>query len=241
MMKKWVDILRLFDLGEYESRTYAALVMNGPSTVSEIRKSAGIPYSREYDVLEGLTKRGFVKVQPGRPLIYSAVDPRKILKKECEIRVNVVENLLDEIGPVYDKALKKEAAGGFFWTLKGKRNVEDKLVEMINGSKKEVLIVGASPIQSEKVKKSIEASVKRKVEVKCWGEFDSESKSLLKDLGAEARFFSHNHSRYVLSDGREALILPEDNADSDRALYTTNQGCVNLYKSYFNHIWDEAS
>jgi sugar-specific transcriptional regulator TrmB len=241
MMDKWAHVLKLFDLGEYESKTYATLVMNGASTVKDIRKAAGIPYSREYDILEGLAKRGFVKMQPGRPRIYSAVDPRKILKKECEIRVNVVEDLLDEIGPIYDKSAKSESVKEFFWTLEGEQNVRDKLVELIKDSEEEILIVGASPVSSKRVKEALKASIKRGVTIKCWGEFDSRTKSLLEDLGADTRFCGCDHSKYVLVDGKQALVSSEDPANSCFALYTTSLGCTRLYQSYFNHIWEEVA
>jgi sugar-specific transcriptional regulator TrmB len=240
MIEKWIDVLKLFDLGEYESRTYAALVMNGPSTVKEIRRSAGVPYSREYDILESLEKRGFVKIRPGRPMVYSAVDPRKILKRECEIRINVVENLLDEIGPMYDKSLKNESPEESFWAIKGKRNVRDKLVEMINGSKEEILIVGVSPVSSDDVEKAVRASVGRGVTVKCLGEFDSRCKSLLEDIGAKVRIFEYDHSRYVLADGREALVAAEDPANAKFSIHTTSPGCIGIYQSYFKHVWEEA-
>lgn len=241
MMDKWVDILKLLDLGEYESKTYAALVMNGPSTVKEIRSAAGIPYSREYDVLEGLTKRGFVKVQPGRPRIYSAEDPRKILKRECEIRVNFVENLLEEVGPIYDKAAKNESGKEFFWTLEGRKNIKDKLIEMINNSEKEILIVGNNLIPSKKIDAALRASIKRGVAIKCWGELDSKTKSFLDDMGAGARFSECNHSKYVLVDGKQALVSSVEPANSNFALYTTSTSCTKLYQSYFNHIWEEAA
>ncbi len=240
MMDRWIDVLRLFDLNEYESRTYAALVMNGPSTVKEIRESAGIPYSREYDVLESLEKRGFVRMQPGRPRIYSAVDPRKVLKRECEIRVNVVDDLLEEIGPIYDEGIKSESPGEFFWAIKGRKNVRGKLAEMINDSKEEILIIGAGPAPSGEVEKALMAAVKRGVAVRCLGEFDSGCRSILEDIGAEARTFEHDHSRYVLADGREALVASEDPANTPSALYTTSSGCIGLYKSYFEHVWREA-
>lgn len=240
MIEKWVDVLKLFDLGEYESKTYAALVMNGPSTAKEIQKSAGIPYSREYDILEGLKKKGFVKMQPGRPRVYSAADPRKILKRECEIRVNVVDNLLDEIGPIYDKSAQNESAEEYFWTLEGKKNVTDKLAEMIEGSKFEILIVGDNLISSKKIETALRESSKRGVVIKCWGEIDSGIVSILKDIGAKARFFEHDHSKYVLVDGKAALVSSEDPANSRFALYVTSPGCTKLYQSYFDHIWEEA-
>lgn len=240
MMNKWIEVLKLFDLGEYESKTYAALVVNGPSTVKEIRKSAGIPYSREYDILESLEKRGFVRMQPGRPMVYSAVDPRKVLKRECDIRVNVVEKLLDEIGPIYDESMKGESPGEFFWTIKGRKNVKNKLVEMISGAKEEILIVGIDPASSREVEKALRGAVKRGVTVKCWGDLDPECRSLLEDIGADARIFGHDHASYVLADNKGALVTSGNPANATSALYTTSQGCIRLYKSYFKHVWEET-
>jgi sugar-specific transcriptional regulator TrmB len=241
MIDKWVDVLKLFDLGEYESKTYAALVMNGPSTAKEIQKAAGIPYSREYDILDGLKKRGFVKMQPGRPKVYSAENPRKILKRECEIRVNVVDSLLEEIGPAFDRTYEKKSGEEFFWTLEGKENIKDKLIEMIEGSKKEIDIVGTSTLSSDGIAEVLKASIKRGITVKCWGEFNKKTKSLLEGRGVKVRLCKCDHSRYVLVDGKEALVSQEDPTNANFALYVTSPGCTKLYQSYFNHIWEESA
>ncbi|MBU2559638.1 hypothetical protein KKA03_01950 [archaeon] len=240
MIDKWVDVLKLFDLGEYESKTYAALVMNGPSTAKEIQTTAGIPYSREYDILEGLKKRGFVKMQPGRPRVYSAEDPRKILKRECEIRVNVVDGLLLEIGPVFNRTHGGKSGEEFFWTIEGKVNIKDKLIEIMEGAKKEINIVGTKDLPSNGIAEVLKASIKRGITVKCWGEFSKKNKSLLEDLGVKVRVCKCDHSRYVLVDGKEALVSQEDPSDANFALYVTSPGCTKLYQSYFDHIWEES-
>jgi sugar-specific transcriptional regulator TrmB len=239
--KKWVDVLKLFDLTEYEAKTYMALVTRGPSTVKEIREYAGIPYSREYDILENLEKRGFVESQPGRPMKYRAVDPRKVLKRECDIRVKVVEELLREVGPIYEETEKAESMEDMIWTIRGRENVRRKLVDMIKRAKKEVYIVGIHPIGSKDIEDAMMDASKAGVKIKAMGMFDEECKGRLKKIGAEIKNYEHNHSRFVLVDDKELILASEDPANYFFALYNRNPGCINLYRNYFEHIWEEVS
>lgn len=235
-----VEHLKLFNLTEYESKTYLALLTQGPSTVKEIREAAAIPYSREYDVLQSLESRGFVESQPGRPKRYKAVAPEKILKKELKKREKAVKALLKFADSIKEKQAQRMQMENVIWTLKGKEKIREKMTEMIQGAKKEILIIGRNPVATSELEKALKEARKRGVKIRALGMFQDTAKEALKRIGAEYYDFKHDHSRFLLVDDAELILASDDPADYPFALYNQNKSCINLYQNYFRHIWQEA-
>jgi|GEM_PF-819063 sugar-specific transcriptional regulator TrmB len=238
--ERLIENLKLMNLTEYESRTYLALVVKGTATVKEIRELAQIPYSREYDILENLEQRGYVVVQPGRPRRYRAVDPREILSKELKLRVKAVEELIAKLTPLYQKHMNEVSFDEVIWMLKGRDNIHDRLISMLESAKKEVLIVGIKPVTSEAIARALEEAKRRGVSIKALGEFGKNTTELFERIGVEYRMYPHDHSRFVVVDERELILASEDPANYVFALYNRNPGCIKLYRNYFHHIWEET-
>lgn len=239
--ERLIENLRLMNLTEYESRTYLALVSKGSATVKEIREIAQIPYSREYDILENLERRGYVVVQPGRPRRYRAVDPREILSKELGLRVKAVEELIKKLTPVYRKHMDEVSFNEVIWMLKGRGNIRDRLIKMLESAQHEVLIMGIKPVTSDAIAKALEDVKKRGVIIKALGEFSDSTVELFDRIGVEYRRYPHDHSRFVVVDDKELILASEDPANYFFALYNRNPGCIKLYRNYFKHIWNETS
>lgn len=237
--QSFVEHLKLFNLTEYESKTYLALVAQGPSTVKEIREAAAIPYSREYDVLQSLEKRGFVESQPGRPKRFKAVAPEKVLDKELKDRKKAVKALLTFADNIKEKQRQSMEMENVIWTLRGMDKIREKISEMIRAARKEILIIGRNPVTTELEDALIEAG-KRGVKIRALGMFQGNVKEALKRVGAEYYSFEHNHSRFLLVDDAELILASEDPANYPFALYNQNKSCINLYQNYFRHIWQEA-
>ncbi|NOZ58365.1 MAG: TrmB family transcriptional regulator [Euryarchaeota archaeon] len=235
-----VEHLKLMNLTEYESRTYLALVAKGTATVKEIRELAGIPYSREYDILESLERRGYVVVQPGRPRRYRAVDPREVLSRELEIRARAVEELIKKLAPIYSSHGDEVTFDEVIWMLKGRENIHERLIKMLSSAEREVLILGMKPVTTRAIARALRDARDRGVEVRALGEFDDDTRSLFEEIGVEYRYYPHDHSRFVLVDERELILASEDPANYVFALYNRNPGCIKLYRNYFHHVWKET-
>ena len=61
-------------LTDYEMRAYISLLKAGKLTASELSEVAGVPYSKIYDVLENLEKKGWIR----SCLLYTSPSPRDI-------------------------------------------------------------------------------------------------------------------------------------------------------------------
>lgn len=238
--EKLVEYLKLLNLTEYESRTYIALVTRGISTVKEIRDMAGIPYSREYDILESLEKKGYVVVQPGRPRLYRAVHPREILSRELELRARIIEELINILSPIYEGTTKESSFEDVVWMVKGRENVVTKLEEMINKAREEILVLGVKPVMEYNLLGALSQAVDRGVKVKILGNTKRYEQDL-KKAGVEFLNFEHDHSRFILVDRKELIMTGEEADKITCALYNKNPGCIKLYVNYFMHMWAELS
>src|SRR5947199_10781315 len=59
--------LKHFGLTEYEVKAYIALVEAGPMPASQLSTIATIPYSKIYEILGNLKRKGWVESEQGRP------------------------------------------------------------------------------------------------------------------------------------------------------------------------------
>ena len=55
-------VLREIGLREYETRAYLTLLERGVMTASEISEHGGVPYSKVYETLNSLERKGWTEV-----------------------------------------------------------------------------------------------------------------------------------------------------------------------------------
>src|ERR1700758_4530393 len=98
--------LKEFGLTEYEAKVYVSLVESGTQTASELSRTASIPYSKIYEILGNLERKGWVESEQGRPSKYYPKAPSTALEStrirfENTIRSSQ-EVALQELEPLYD-------------------------------------------------------------------------------------------------------------------------------------------
>lgn len=77
-----VQNLKLFGLNKYEALAYIQIVKSGVATAKEVSRGSGVPYSRVYDVLDSLEKKGWVLVETSKPQRYRAKKIDTILEEK---------------------------------------------------------------------------------------------------------------------------------------------------------------
>ena len=149
LMKKIKDY---FDLNEYESKVWLALISKGIASAGEVAKLSGVPRSRTYDVLETLEKRGFAIVKLGKPVKYIGVKPEIVLEKlKNNVKKNASEKVetltkvkeseeFNKIKSLYSEGVSSVKREDLSASLKGKSNITNYLREIIQNAEKEVVI-----------------------------------------------------------------------------------------------------
>ena len=73
-------LLENLGLTEYEAKTLASLFRLKETEAPEISRSAQVPKTRVYDVLDRLVKRGLIIEIYGRPKKYRVIDAEDVFK-----------------------------------------------------------------------------------------------------------------------------------------------------------------
>src|SRR3989338_10608880 len=100
-----LDALRTIGLNKYERNLWVGLLSRGASTAGELSDISNVPRSRCYDVLESLAERGFVVIQPGKPMKYVAINPKESLER---VKKKIQEHAV-ELGNKIDRFSKSDS------------------------------------------------------------------------------------------------------------------------------------
>jgi|TARA_Y100000294_G_scaffold165960_1_gene173938 sugar-specific transcriptional regulator TrmB len=141
---------KAFGLNSYEARIWTALLSRGVSTAGELSDIANVPRSRSYDVLESLEKKGFVVMNLGKPIKYTAIPPKDVLERVrkrieedtekhlLEINHDDFSDLINDFQRLYDKNTNQTET--VVAVIKGWKNINNHLAFLSKNIKKEILL-----------------------------------------------------------------------------------------------------
>ena len=130
--------IRKLGLTNVEARCYVYLVKLGPSDPRKVAGKASVPYPNAYQALGKLAELGWVELVTRRPAVYRARDPATILD-EIQQRQKETFGALEAM---YKATPAQEAE--LVYTLRGRERVLSKLIEMLRGAKRSVMLVTPS-------------------------------------------------------------------------------------------------
>jgi len=94
-----LEELQRLGLTRYEAQAYLALITRNIDTARQLSRDSGIPRTKIYSVLEGLSSKGWVRILSGWPLLFRPVDPTRVIadkRREYESFLGHMERKLDE-------------------------------------------------------------------------------------------------------------------------------------------------
>ncbi|MBS7654108.1 MAG: TrmB family transcriptional regulator [Candidatus Bathyarchaeia archaeon] len=235
--------LKEMGLTEYEMRAYLYLLKAGLSTASQLSDEANIPYSKVYEVLNSLERKGWIRSQEGRPRLYYPKSPKEAIEENrlrMEDKMRTWHKLiLMELQPIYEKREIREKPD--IWIFRGEPDAIAKLKEMLNNAKVEVLIAApkiALPIVSASLPflKAFSGS-DVKLLIMLSGDLDESSRGLI-GLG-EVKFKSGMFGGGIIVDEHEALLILGESGPS-LIIWSNHLDLVRFAKSYFYYLWETA-
>jgi sugar-specific transcriptional regulator TrmB len=156
------QIKEYFGLNIYETKVWLALLGKGIASAGEIAEISRVPRSRTYDVLESLEKQGFAVMKLGKPVKYIAVKPKIIIEKlksnaqkDAEEKITSLLKLRDtseytELEQLYTVGIQPVRHEDISGAIKGRLTIYNHIKELLENSKKEVLIcTSANEIQAK--------------------------------------------------------------------------------------------
>lgn len=243
MREKVARTLKNLGLTEYEARAYTGLVSVGPTSAGELSDTSNVPYSRIYDVLSKLERKGWIEIQSGRPTRYKAKSPSEALRlaqieQEQEFK-EASETILKELEPVYEQ--KAEMKKPDIWVIRGTRNLIGKIGEMFARAQIEILIT--IPTLTKELAELqnffplLEAkNLKLRMLTSKKGRF---AKKLRSAPNLEIRYREPLFGGGIIVDSREVLLVL-GGARERLGIWSDEVGLTKFAKEYFEYLWKDS-
>ena len=239
--------LKDFGLTEYEVKAYIALVESSPMPASQLSSTAAIPYSKIYEILGNLERKGWVESEQGRPSKYFPKPPSAALESSRLRTENTLKSsqtdAMSELQPLYERKGVQERPD--IWIVRGQNNILDRIKETLSRTRRELLV--AMPIVPESVITiaapllSLMTSRGIKVSVMVPEMTDRGTIKKLKGL-AEIRVREKMFGGGMISDSNEIIILlgEEPEKGLTLAISSAHEGLVKFGKIYFEFLWESS-
>jgi len=237
-------VLRELGLTDYETRAYLALLKEGALTASQVSENAEVPYSKVYETLTSLERKGWIETEQGRPTRYYPKAPSEALaaiKLQLDDKVRTWEKtILDELEPFYERREIREKPD--IWILRGEFNTLAKLKEMVEKTRNELMI--AAPFLPKALVDVAENMITQlnSTNVKVLFMIPRKAKEWnLQKLAkvAEVRVRDHMFGGGAIADGKEAMLfLGED--QPTLVIWSNHLGLVQFAKEYFQYLWESS-
>ena len=241
-----VSRLRELGLSSHEALAYATLLKHSSMTASALCKETGIPDSKIYYALDGLSKKGMLIVQKSNPNIYLPVPPKEAvvnLKEQLTAELNEktkeADVLADLLTPVYESAEKAEELE-VAYIIRGQKNIMNRMKALIETARKEVALFISYPVVFGEIKDSlIRAREKRRVSLNV-----AVTRKVVEDksfvgfgevgvLCCQPDFTQLDTLGMLITDVKTLLTLA--NWAEETAILTQDQNLVRVCRSYFDN------
>ncbi|MCS7113869.1 MAG: helix-turn-helix domain-containing protein [Nitrososphaerota archaeon] len=238
-------LLKKIGLTDYEADAYLLLLEKGALTAKQISYGAQIPYSKVYQVLNSLEKKGWIESSRKRPSKYFPKSPETALKAAKNAMENewlqIEKTLADELVPLYEKIKTREKYD--IWILRGILNIVSKFREMAKKCRREMAVAFPSiredfllefyPLLHSLVGETLQV---RFMVSEGLNENVYKALSKIGEVRCRIKMFGGG----AISDNGEVLLLFTDERGEITAIWSDHPGLAGLAKDYFNYLWKES-
>ncbi len=236
------SLLEKLGLTEYEAKTLGTLFNLKEAEAPEISRTAQVPKTRVYDVLEKLMQKNLIIEINGRPKLYRAVEAQKaidllILGKKIQF-----DELQKEAIIVKDNIIEstdKEEGGEKVMKVKDKQDFERILgQELLKANKS---IQGLTEITDEHdiIHDALMRAKDKNVTIKL---LNSTISKRLKNC-SEVRQFNHGLNAFII-DGKKVVMaisdFKKDRPDYHFTIMNDHLPMANALTHYFDNYWEKG-
>ena len=243
-----VSRLKELGLSSHEALAYATLLSHPSMTASRLCKETGIPDSKIYYALDGLSGKGMLIIQKGNPNIYSPMPPKdavanlkqQLIEKFNE-RIREADVIADFLTPIYD-SVEKSTELELAYIIRGQKSIINRMKALIETAQKEVTVFISYPEVFKELENSlIKTKEKRSVNLKIavtQEVFEKEGVSVFSQtqMSCCTSLTSADSPGMIITDVKTLLTIA--NWIDETAILTQDPNIVRVCRSYFdNPAW----
>jgi len=262
---KVMDALKSIGLNLYERKLFVALLSRKTSTAGELAEISEVPRSRCYDVLETLAAKGFVMVQPGKPLKYMALPPSEALTrtaknleektKEMIDRIEKIKksDVMEELDNLYKDGMSINKVEEMTGALKGRPAFQQHMEMMFNNASKNIKLFTTDVGLVELYKnhfKILKQKASSGVKLQIAAVINESNRKIAKELASVAKIRDISDEslptgRLAIIDGKEFVFALTDDSSThptQELSFWTQSGHASekVLEPVFNLVWNNA-
>lgn len=212
-----IELLMNFNLTKQDATIYLTLLSEGDLTGYEVAKLTGISRSNTYISLAGLVEKGAAHVIEGNATRYTPVPVEEFCDNKIrnlhEIKLSLIKNIPKQ----------REENEGYI-TIKGKKNILNKITKMLIEAKKRIYI-SLSGKTLDKIKPQLNQAVSSGLKVVILTNPPFEL------AGATIYYVEKTQDQIrLIVDSTNVLTGDIFDGDSSTCLYSKKQNLIDLFK-----------
>ena len=236
------DLLEKLGLTEYEAKTLNTLFNLKESEAPTISRTAQVPKTRVYDVLEKLISKNLIIEIKGRPKLYRAIDAEKAIDL-------LILNKKDQLNQLEEEATKlkenliltnnKEEFGEKVMKVKDKQDFERILGQELIKAEKTIHGLTEITDDHEIIHDALSKAKDKNITIKLLNTFPSQK---LKET-ATVKQFNHGLNAFIIDNKKVVLAISDFKKNKSEYHFTIlneHQPIANALTHYFEHNWDKA-
>jgi len=236
------DLLEKLGLTEYEAKTLSTLFKLKEAEAPNISRTAQVPKTRVYDVLEKLMEKNLIIEIKGRPKIYRAIEAQKVIDLLLMGKKSQLSELEREATELKENLLTvndKEEGGEKVMKVKDKQDFERILgQELLKASK---TIQGLTEITDdhEIIHDALRRAKDKNVNIRLLNSYQSKK---IRDVG-DVRHFNHGLNAFII-DGKKIVLAISDfkkqKPDYHFTIMNDHAPMAAALIHYFDKNWKDA-
>jgi len=232
--------LKEYGLSENEIKVYLSLIKTGESKAQNIAKTAQLPRTTTYHLLESLEQKGLISyIIKESKKYFQAANPKTLLSS-LEEKKNIIKEILPELSSL-SQTIREKPNVTIFEGLKGIRSILKDILE----EKKTIHHYGdISSIQKvfqHAFPQYIQERIKRKIPIKIICKKQPEHKELLKTAKKELREFKFVPNNYEFKSSvfvySNKVVIFNIKHEPYYAILIENEDYYDTQKNMFDLIW----
>lgn len=236
------NLLEKLGLTEYEAKTLNTLFKLKEAEAPQISRTAQVPKTRVYDVLEKLIQKNLLIEIKGRPKLYRAIAPEKAIDLLLLNKKNSLTDLEKEATDLKENLIiytGKEEKGEKVMKVKDRQDFERILgQELLNAGKS---IYGLTEITDKHsiIQDALKKAKDKDVTIKLVNSYATQK---LKDV-SEVRQINHGMNAFIIDDKKIVLAISDFKKDKPEYHFTIlsdHQPMISSLQHFFEKNWKDA-
>lgn len=247
---EWVQKLKKMGLSGYEAQVYLALLGETRAPASRVVRKSGVPQSKVYGALSSLVERGFAELVLGDVKLYRGIPPEQAFEN---YRRSVEESLSDSASDMRELAVKAPESplddpGSLGIRLVRSGQIVSVVSDAFELVEEELIIAVRAPMvmgpdtatDLQMIKRGVKLRYLLDTEILSDVVYGPQVIENAEALGDRVRFVNHVPLRFMVVDGKTAMIELAEEDNSTMGLVVPNRGLAENMRVLFDGLWSQA-